>query len=95
MIVRNGLPCRREDVRVELLSEGHAVHTGEDVYLLNETAFALWQLCDGNTAPEEMAVGVCELFGEAGAVVMEDVDRTLAELGQRGLIRWYVAGEQR
>lgn len=82
------LPCRRAGLQVNLVAGGHAVHDGDQVHLLNETAFALWQLCDGRTSPEEMAAGVCELFGEAGAVVLADVDRTLGELQRRGLIEW-------
>lgn len=82
------LPRRREGLRVDAVPDGHALHDGDDVHLLNETAFALWQLCDGNTSPEEMAASVCELFGEAGAVVLDDIDRTLVELSRRGLVHW-------
>lgn len=84
------LPRRRDDLRVEIAATGHVLHEegGEEVHLLNETAYALWQLCDGGTTPEEMAAGVCELFGEPSTAVLEDVDRTLAELARRGLVAW-------
>lgn len=84
------LPRRRDDLHVQVVPEGHALREadGEEVHLLNETAFALWQLCDGQTSAEEMAAGVCELFGASGATVLEDVDRTLDELSRRGLVSW-------
>lgn len=87
-MVTNAMPRRREGLRVELTPDGHALHDEDQVHLLNETAFALWQLCDGRTSAEEMAAGVCELFGEPGVAVLDDVDRALAELSRRGLILW-------
>lgn len=90
------LPRRRDDLQVELLTQGHALREaeGDEVHLLNETAFALWQLCDGRTSPEEMAAGVCELFGAPPTAVLDDVDRTLSELARRGLISWTAVKDQ-
>lgn len=91
-------PRRRDDLRVELVAGGHVLHEANDaadVHLLNETAFALWQLCDGRTSPEEMAAGVSQLFGRSGAAALDDVDRTLAELAQRGLIAWAAGSDGR
>ncbi len=90
----NAMPRRRDGVHVDLVRDGHALQDGDQVHLLNETAFALWQLCDGRTSPEEMAAGVCELFGEPSAVVLADVDRTLGELSRRGLIHWQQGDQQ-
>lgn len=90
------LPRRHDELRVELHEHGHALRAadGDEVHLLNETAFAIWQLCDGQTSPEEMAAGVCELFGEPGTAVLDDVDRTLSELAHRGLISWAAAKDR-
>lgn len=83
-------PRRLEGLRVDRVSGRHALFDarGDRVHLLNETAFALWQLCDGMTSPEEMAAGICDLFDEGAATVMADIDRALTELSERGLIEW-------
>lgn len=57
-------------------------------YVLNATALALWELCDGDTSAEEMAEGVCELFAIPRHQAVADVRRTLAEFERVGLIDW-------
>ena len=53
-------------------SEADALHE------LNETARAIWELCDGETAPAEMAVAISEITGmdisESTAVVGDAID---------------------
>lgn len=61
---------------------------GSTVCEVNETALALWQLCDGSTTPEEMIDGVCTLFPDVHGSVVDDVDRALRELTQAGLLDW-------
>jgi hypothetical protein len=58
------------------------------VYLLNETALAIWDLCDGETSPAEMVTAVVELTGMHPDVVTEDVERILKEFEEAGLLSW-------
>ena len=60
----------------------------QKVYALNETALALWQLCDGATTPTEMVSVICEVFPGDPAQVAADVERALADLTEIGLIAW-------
>src|SRR3954468_24255577 len=55
---------------------------------LNETAAALLELCDGRTAPVEMAAAVAELCAVTPEQAAHDVDRTLRELADAGLVAW-------
>lgn len=57
-------------------------------HLLNETAVAIWDLCDGETSPEEMIRAICDLCGMHEDVVGEDVDRILGEFDAAGLVVW-------
>jgi PqqD family protein of HPr-rel-A system len=57
-------------------------------HLLNETALAIWDLCDGQTSAEEMIEAICQLCGMHPDVVGEDVDRILAEFEAAGLVVW-------
>jgi hypothetical protein len=60
------------------------------VFLLNDTALAIWELCDGETTVEEMVTAVCELCGMHRDIVVEDVDRILTAFGAAGLLTWKV-----
>ena len=58
------------------------------VHFLNDTALAIWDLCDGTTTPEEMILAICELFRMHRDVVVEDVRRTLEDFDRAGLVSW-------
>lgn len=85
-------PLRRSDVWVRQAKRENAIYDphGGSVHLLNETALAIWQLCDGQTKVEEMVVAICDLTGMHRDVVTEDVDRILTQFGSSGLITWSV-----
>jgi hypothetical protein len=59
---------------------------GDGVYALNETARAVWELCDGETQRAEIITSITQLFRVPEAVVARDVTRVLAELQCAGLI---------
>jgi PqqD family protein of HPr-rel-A system len=88
--VRQGRPVRREDVWLRTSGEENAVFdpaTG-GLHLLNETARAIWDLCDGQTTPAEMVMAICQVSGLHPDVVREDVERTLEEFEGLGILRW-------
>jgi PqqD family protein of HPr-rel-A system len=60
----------------------------ESVHLLNNTALAIWQLCDGETHPKEMIDAVCQVSNLPREVVAEDVQRILTEFDEAGLVTW-------
>jgi hypothetical protein len=60
----------------------------ESVHLLNDTALAIWNLCDGETRPDEMISAICEISGLHPDVVTEDVERILTEFDRASLIMW-------
>jgi hypothetical protein len=57
-------------------------------HLLNETALAIWDLCDGGTTPTEMVEAICQLCGMHRDVVSEDVERILREFEEAELVVW-------
>jgi Coenzyme PQQ synthesis protein D (PqqD) len=60
----------------------------DSVHLLNHTALAIWDLCDGETRPEEMIAAIGEVSGLPREVVAEDVSRTLSDFDRANLITW-------
>lgn len=88
-------PTRRDGVWLRQAGEENAVFepASGSVYLMNETALAIWDLCDGRTTAGEMIDAVCEVSGMHAEVVQEDVGRILDEFERAGLITWGGQGE--
>jgi hypothetical protein len=61
---------------------------GRKICALNETALALWVLCDGATEPEEMAEAISIATGLSEEAARADVERTLRELTEVGVLTW-------
>lgn len=87
---RTVAPARSADIWLRQADGENALvdrPTGS-VHLLNDTALAIWELCDGQTLPEEMVEAICELCGLPVEVVTEDVEQTLHQFEHAGLITW-------
>lgn len=83
-------PLRKPGLFLRQAKGENAVYDPEtgNVHLLNETAWAIWDLCDGDTDPEEMIDAICELSRMHRDLVGEDVRRILAEFDEAGILRW-------
>src|SRR5437588_7410160 len=80
---RAGIEIRRQrDVQV-LCDAG-----GEPRWVLNESALALWQLCDGDTALGEMVDAICSLCNVSEERAFSDVNETLVAFTVAGLLGW-------
>lgn len=85
------LPVRHPDaVHVDAGETGHVLRRRDNgsEHLVNETALALWQLCDGATTTEEMIDGVCALFDASRESIADDIAAALDQLWRAGLVRW-------
>jgi Coenzyme PQQ synthesis protein D (PqqD) len=77
----DGVEVIRRDGQAYLQRKGD-----ERVYALNDTAFALWELCDGETAVSEMVQAVDDLFAAPRGDLARDVLSALQELSTDGLL---------
>jgi hypothetical protein len=62
--------------------------SSDSLHELNDSARAIWELCDGETDPEEMARAISEITGmefESSASVVKE---TIDSLAARNLIRF-------
>jgi hypothetical protein len=83
-------PRRRDDVWIRQVREENAIYdpsTGS-VHLLNETALAVWHLCDGDTTVGEMVESIVTLFDMHRDIVVEDVDRILKQFEDAGIVSY-------
>jgi Coenzyme PQQ synthesis protein D (PqqD) len=87
---REDRPARNPDVWLRQAGSENVVYdpARETVHVMNATAFAIWVLCDGETAPTEMIEAICQLSGLPHEVVEEDVSRILGEFDEAGIISW-------
>jgi hypothetical protein len=88
--VHHGYAARRADVL--LVDDGvDSVLVPPDeerTHLLNPTARAIWELCDGQTDAEEMAAAICQVFAVSWDDAMTDVARALNTMTEVGLVEW-------
>lgn len=56
------------------------------LHMLNAPALAIWELCDGETTPAEMADAITDLTGLDRSAAWTDVTRTLDQLTEAGLV---------
>jgi len=81
-------PTRHGQAWVRRGSDDTAVFVPETgtLHVLNPSALAIWELCDGATTGTEMAEAVAELTDLNIEAASTDVTTALEELCQRGLI---------
>jgi len=82
-------PVRREGAAAVELDDNLALYdeVGQFLILLNTSAAAVWERCDGTTTLEEMVGELAEAHGgdDAGAIA-EDVRLTVRKLAELGLV---------
>lgn len=88
--LQQGRPARKDGVWLRQAGRENVLfdREAERVHLINHTAVAIWELCDGDTRPEEMIDAICEITGMPAEVVTEDVERILSDFDEAGLIEW-------
>ena len=81
-------PCRLPGTSLEQRGD-HVIVFDADrnvMLALNQSAAALWELCDGSTTIEEMVLAICEVSATPADRARDDVERTLAEFERAGLL---------
>lgn len=90
MITGKACPIRRSEIWLRRVTGENALvdrDTGT-VHLLNDTALAIWDLCDGKTSPDEMITAICELTHMHPDIVAEDVHRILQDFSAASVMTW-------
>lgn len=79
-------PLRSPDVQLSGRGSAPVLAEAGRTLGLNETALAIWDLCDGRTTVDEMVVAVVELTGIDADQVSDDVGRVVEEFRHLGLV---------
>ena len=81
-------PLQEPGSRVEF-RRGRSFVVGADdtaVVAVNDSAAAIWDLCDGKTAVDEMVAAICEMSSLPLGQVTADVEATVKMFEQSGLV---------
>lgn len=74
--------CQEIDGEIVVIKDdGLAVH------VLNKTAARIWEMCDGNFGPDEIAAGLCERYDVSLEKASADTRNALAKMMEKGLLR--------
>ena len=90
MRATSSLPRRRTGVTrveaggVQFLRDGR----GHDLCAVNETASALWDLCDGETSVEEMVDAVVQVCAVDAEQARRDIAAAVRHLVAVGALEW-------
>lgn len=81
-------PTRRGQAWVQRDGDQTAIFNPDTgvLHLLNQSALAIWELCDGATNPAEMAEAISEVTGLPREAAANDVDSALGSLQAVGLV---------
>jgi hypothetical protein len=80
-------PRRAQAHEVVVVPDGTlSIETESGPIVLNATAAALWQLCDGETSVQEMIQAAGELFDSGPDIVRHDILAILQDFEARGLV---------
>lgn len=82
------LPARRAGASGIELDDNLAVYdeVGQLLILLNTSAAAVWEHCDGRTTVDDMTRALADAHGAEADDIAEDVRRTVAKLAELGLV---------
>lgn len=82
-------PSRAPGLAARHLSGTHTIEDpdGSQRFVINETALAVWDLCDGATSPAEMVNAMTSIFNAPPQVVERDVASVLENLASLGLVQ--------
>ena len=83
-------PARAQDLRLGVEAEENVLVDvdGHQRLALNDTALALWDLCDGSHTVDEMVAAIVELFHADADSVRRDVDRAIGDLHKVGAVQY-------
>lgn len=84
----DSVPVRREGASAVELDDNLAVYdeVGQLMILLNSSAGAVWNLCDGSTTVAAMVRELAETYPDDASVIGDDVRETLRKLAELGLV---------
>jgi hypothetical protein len=80
--------ARAEDVISRRIGDEMVVlkNTADSAHILNKTAAAVWELCDGERSLDEIAERICDRFEVSFEEARADIEEIIGRLIQVGIL---------
>ena len=84
-----GQTTRAEDVIWREIDDDIVVikDDGVKVHVLNKTAARIWEMCNGDLGPDEIAANLCERYDVSFERASTDVRNVMAKMVEIGLLK--------
>lgn len=81
-------PKHREDVMEREVGDEKMIYdpAHKNVHVISETAFFVWQRCDGQHSVEDIAAEAAAKYGAAAEEVRPDIEKCLAQFRELSLL---------
>jgi len=82
-------PIRRNDLMERQVGTDYMLYdvTGRAVHLMNQTAFFVWERCDGDHAVQDIINEAASLYEISGEKIEADIQECLAALRHKSLLK--------
>ncbi len=74
--------CREIDNEMVVIRDD-----GLTVHVLNQTAARIWEMCNGDLGPDEIAARLCERYDVSLERASNDVRNALARMMEKGILK--------
>jgi hypothetical protein len=87
-IDRQARPLARSDITVQLIGDEIMLYDSdnEKIHVLNHSAYAIWQLCNGENSLADMCKQLAVRYADSSLDLIDDIQSTIDEFIQKGLL---------
>ena len=80
-------PRARQDITVQDIGDEVMLHdsANEKIHVLNHSAYAIWELCNGENTLEDICAQMSTMYPSAGPDLIADIQATIEGLKERML----------
>lgn len=87
-IDRQARPLARRDITVQVIGDEVMLYDSdnEKIHVLNHSAYAIWQLCNGENSRADMCEQLTVQYADSSHDFVDDIQATIDEFIQKGLL---------
>jgi len=87
-IDRQARPLVRSDIAVQVIGDEVMLYDSdnEKIHVLNHSAYAIWQLCNGENSLVDMCEQLAAQYEDSSLDLVDDIQTTIDGFIQKGLL---------
>jgi Coenzyme PQQ synthesis protein D (PqqD) len=81
-------PLARSDITVQVIGDEVMLYDSdnEKIHVLNHSAYAIWQLCNGENSLADMCEHLAVRYTDSSLDLIDDIKTTIDEFIKKGLL---------